>query len=532
MKTLVVALVLLLPALPGAKKEVAKKGAGNAAAAAAATPPADGSVFDPAEIRVPVGTSTGRKAYVDVEGFEGKNLVSVTDLPSEVNDRVKVTFTNPKRVSTAQNIWSIDLAIQDMPATVSLTRHAQLAFAGGGTDTITYELSSRPKTFSWSVDTGPKVLSYEPNDRFTINVTATGASASNLRLASSSLQSTDDFAIDTDMLTLSPATKPIPDGTPTQFAVVFDTAKIPSGTYTGSVGFAVDESPDVKTVEMTFNSSTRRTRLLGLVAIFAGVFLSLLIGVVLRSIVTNGEAMLPASKLGEIALAHAAKIKDTCKVAERAPKTLQALDDIRINLSAKNLRAKRYLRPWIANPFGTTSASAEELTAYLQEQSDHLTAIGYLIDNGLCVAAGVTVDPRKPEQLAARDKLFKDLDALSSLKKVDELKTRIPPLFEVFKKTSATEGLFNVRGVVPTTQQLLFRVTVVSAFGWLIVLIVTVVTGYAMLIANDRGFGSIGDLLLCFLWGLGVQTAGQQLTATSSSSVLGSLGFTSPTPTT
>ncbi|HYO77612.1 MAG TPA: hypothetical protein VE010_14215, partial [Thermoanaerobaculia bacterium] len=196
---------------------------------------------------------------------------------------------------------------------------------------------------------------------------------------------------------------------------------------------------------------------------------------------------------------------------------------------------ERLILPWITNPFAAATVPADALTAYLQKQSDHLTAIRHLIDEGLCVAAKRTIDPNDRKQVAARAKLFEELDALSRLKKEDELKPRIEPLFAAFdaqfERKSGAELAEARERRTPTVEQLMFRVTAVSVLGWVVVVTVTVITGYAVLIANDRGFGSIGDLLLCFVWGAGVQAAGQQLSTTTTSSVFTALGVTkSSTP--
>src|SRR5688572_24003952 len=106
MSTLVLVVTLLLPPLPGAKS-----GTPDGTAQTATQAPAAATTFDPEEISVPAGASTGMTAYLDVEGFEGKDLRSVEDLPPRKNENVVVRFMNPRRVSTAQNIWAVDVAI-------------------------------------------------------------------------------------------------------------------------------------------------------------------------------------------------------------------------------------------------------------------------------------------------------------------------------------------------------------------------------------------------------------------------------------
>ena len=63
----------------------------------------------------------------------------------------------------------------------------------------------------------------------------------------------------------------------------------------------------------------------------------------------------------------------------------------------------------------------------------------------------------------------------------------------------------------PTTHEILFQLEYVSFLGWLIWDALTFVLGCAVLIDYHHGFGTWQDLLKCFLWGIGIQAAGQGL---------------------
>src|ERR1700761_7509971 len=65
----------------------------------------------------------------------------------------------------------------------------------------------------------------------------------------------------------------------------------------------------------------------------------------------------------------------------------------------------------------------------------------------------------------------------------------------------------------PTTHEILFELEYVSFLGWLLWAVLTFVLGYAALILNHHGFGTTQDLFKCFLWGIGIQAAGQGLQA-------------------
>jgi hypothetical protein len=77
----------------------------------------------------------------------------------------------------------------------------------------------------------------------------------------------------------------------------------------------------------------------------------------------------------------------------------------------------------------------------------------------------------------------------------------------------------------PTTHEILFELESVSFLGWLVWALLTFVLGYAALILNHHGFGTAQDLFKCFLWGIGIQAAGQGLQALNPTSVATTFSF-------
>ncbi len=76
-----------------------------------------------------------------------------------------------------------------------------------------------------------------------------------------------------------------------------------------------------------------------------------------------------------------------------------------------------------------------------------------------------------------------------------------------------------------TSEEIQVRIQRLSPAAWLAWGLITVLSGIAVLILPDPGFGTLQDLLLAFLWGLGISTVLQQLTPSSVSTALGfSLG--------
>ena len=80
----------------------------------------------------------------------------------------------------------------------------------------------------------------------------------------------------------------------------------------------------------------------------------------------------------------------------------------------------------------------------------------------------------------------------------------------------------------PTVQQLNVDLRLLGLSMWVVWGLVTWVVGIGALLATNYGFGVGADYIKCFLWGLGVQTAGQQLQQLTPSSVSTAFSVTLP----
>jgi hypothetical protein len=80
----------------------------------------------------------------------------------------------------------------------------------------------------------------------------------------------------------------------------------------------------------------------------------------------------------------------------------------------------------------------------------------------------------------------------------------------------------------PPAEQLIVRLQTISAGVWLLFAIVTTVLGYVVVVAPVFGFGSSVDYAKAFLWGLGVQTAGQALQSLTPGTVTTAFGIQMP----
>ena len=79
----------------------------------------------------------------------------------------------------------------------------------------------------------------------------------------------------------------------------------------------------------------------------------------------------------------------------------------------------------------------------------------------------------------------------------------------------------------PTPGQLRMEIAKIALLAWSFLAVVTVLLGSYVLVLSNNGFGSLGDYLLCFLWGVGIPVGAQMSPATSTTATAGQiLGIT------
>ena len=118
------------------------------------------------------------------------------------------------------------------------------------------------------------------------------------------------------------------------------------------------------------------------------------------------------------------------------------------------------------------------------------------------------------DALRQLDQLALHADAPDVMRpKVDAIVNAISPgaAGAVERLTSALSILHDDRGTPPTVHELTVQLEDVGGMGWLIWALLTFLIGYGVLILSNHGFGTWQDLSKCFLWGLGIQAAGQGL---------------------
>lgn len=187
------------------------------------------------------------------------------------------------------------------------------------------------------------------------------------------------------------------------------------------------------------------------------------------------------------------------------------------------LKDEGYLPPLISNPFQPPDAGAD-YQQYLQTISTQELNDAIIVRDGLerVMFLWDQLDETSSRQaLMDLDQLALAADSSDPMRpKVDTLVNGIKPRSQTFAEALAVSHK-NFRaggGPPPSVQDLTVQLEYVSGIGWIIWALLTFLFGCGVLILSNHGFGTWQDLLKCFLWGIGIQAAGQGLQALAPSS--------------
>ena len=304
-----------------------------------------------------------------------------------------------------------------------------------------------------------------------------------------------------------------------------------NGVFAGTVGLCSASKAMVTTLKLTVNSSSRPSRITGSALILAGIGLYVLVTVVLRQRSRQLTALLPASRLIEALnglrnsakqVAHRAGVKLPALLGDKTVK--HSLQWLISQLSVAKLKEAGYLPSLLTNPFQPPDAGTD-YQQYLQTISAQELNDAIIVGDGLQRVMSLW---QQLDEVSAREALTKldqlALEADSSTDpmrpKVDALVSGIAPRHQELAQMLlvAHDNFRASGGTPPSVHEITVQLDYVSGIGWIIWALLTFLFGCGVLILSNHGFGTWQDLFKCFLWGLGIQAAGQGLQALSPSS--------------
>lgn len=297
------------------------------------------------------------------------------------------------------------------------------------------------------------------------------------------------------------------------------------GTYSGSLTLASDEQPSGRTIaSFTVYVSSLSYKLVGVVCIALGVVVAWLLTTVVRNELNARQLLLPISVL-KVTLEQLGKAIADAKIA--APNTKGKIADLLLNgLSIETLRANGFPPeiplPWTPLP----NSSANVYQSYVQGISEWVTDLTVITDGFRKALTYVLAGNAANEQavvacIAQIDLLSGSICAPSPRDLQAKINLQLSTLQQTLAALPALAAhtIGGAQVLLPTPGQLQMSIDRLSFAAWAWILVVTILVGAYVLIfsANGSGFGTPGDFLICFFWGVGLPSGAALLQSTTGS---------------
>lgn len=292
---------------------------------------------------------------------------------------------------------------------------------------------------------------------------------------------------------------------------------VPAGTYAGIVSLSAADAGDRKDLSLTVYASSFCLRLAGFGLLGLGIGLSWLVTRWLRRVSLRATAMIPASLLQE-AVGDLVEPLTTATTLSGLPfdTVHKVIGVVQRSLTISSLEQKGFIPDVIVNPFATdtTAPVSPEYSEFLRTTNAKVLALSVIVGDGILKVAQKAQGQRPLPQPVSE--ALTQLDGLADTSQDPGAAALAVAAIRAGLETKLAAARGQAPGapeppVMPSTRQLRLQIQHVSLAVWMLWGIVTWALGYVAVVASNPGFGIDVDLFKCFLWGLGVQVAGQQL---------------------
>jgi len=371
----------------------------------------------------------------------------------------------------------------------------------------------------WTLSAPPLewVVIVNPRTSFAIN---SDSGVSNLRLVHSTLvEQTTKARIDPTQLRLCLADDrsctrriDVPAGAVQRLELrTADGSPPRAGSYSGDVYLAADGSTRTESFKLSVLSTSDWARIGGAAAILLGIALGWLLSIFLRNRAVRLQALMQAARLrGEIE-----RLRVRLKAIEQwygrpLEFTSGRLTALEGKLTRDELQAQGYIPGALADAFGTQTRAAEFPT-FIAGIDAVLAGIGVLVTTMAIIARKWPQDPPEKAKRA-----IEELDEAAAT--VDTATSAAATAKAVLETLRTEERVAALEATAeatpePSLSEVRMHLTATNSWAWALWALLTLSAGIATLIVANYGFGVGMDYVKCFFWGLGIQLAGQQVTA-------------------
>jgi len=408
---------------------------------------------------------------------------------------------------------------------------------------LPYVVTNQPAgSFAWSISKLPDPWVATTSGWTSDNGACTGftvtpkdSPATGVKLAASTLtEQTTKLSIPVTDLRLcrgdgdcaKPQPIDIPANTPSDLKLC--TVDTHHGNFHGAVVLASLQKPDGDTILQNASFSSTIVKVAGFLLILLGVGLAWLTKVFLRSRLDRDQALLPVTLQRSQLLRMQQTLTNLRPPYRATPVNLNnTLATLLTQLSTPVLNQANLLPPTFPNPFGGAFDPAA-LKAYLEARNPKIQLLSVLIDEGVLRAQAEDNGAIVPPPVAQVNGAITQIDTIwlavpqpaadQALQQVRQIVAALhAAIIGVALAPMAAGPVPAVRGDFDVLQ---LEMQTISIAVWLIYGLLTALSGFAVLVLNNAGFGVPLDLVFAFFWGFGLPTAIQSLTSGSAAAAL------------
>lgn len=451
--------------------------------------------------------AAGQGAAVTDPKEAAKPQLSIRDVGGEGPADIAVEFSQPEELpgqGQDHRNWRTSVAVKNLDPASQIQRKASLSLGDWG-EIVSYTLDNTTSgSFSFSLVPPPQDLVLEQTRRTALAVTTGDRPATGVRIVQSTLQDTGSKALlGTDQLELKGGDR-VAKGTTKELALEVKDSFTTPGEFTGSLTLATDQQSATQAVSLTVYSSSSKRRLLGCGLIILGILISWGVTYFARNRLARLKALESASLLA-VRLPDLEAILREAQPKQKMPKVEKMITDLKKDLSDSSL--DKYLPSWVPAAIGGDETRATKLTEHLTAAAGRLAILEEILRRGVFRVLS-RWDGSGPQPF--EDALTKLDDLADPTADLATLKTKVDGILATLPAPKSRSGTSS-QSPEARHREIQAGIDFIQGGVWLVWGILTFATGAIALVLTNPGFGTMTELAVCFLWGLGIQTAGQQL---------------------
>ena|SRR5271165_356265 len=501
--------------------------------------------FAESPIRIPVNAQDGAVEITLRSSVPQKTPPLLTDSELPHPPTATVVFEPINDANPQANAWRYKIRISGLaPANTSQQRYAVVTY-GENKQTVPYVITNTAASFSWIISKLPEPwvasswMPWLPSsmvcNEFT--VTPKDSPATNVILGASTLveQNTKE-GISVGKLSLClvddgcQAAQPINLSANMPSHLRICTTESFHGNFHGVVTLASVQKPDGDTFLQSASFSSFFAKCVGVVLLCAGIYLAWWAKVWARARLERDQSLMPAI-LMRAQIAALQEILGRLRppyhsVPSCLTKGLQGLAD---ELSDSTLDSHQFLPPKFPSPYGYT-VNAAGYKAYLEARNPSVLLFSVLVKGGI-----VRAEAEDNGRLTAEQQEL----VLGAIKNIDSISANTPQpspdqAFQLIQPilTNLHNALFPPLVAAPVglitaptspaseVETLQLQIESISRGIWLLYGVLTALSGLAVLILSNPGFGIPLDFIFAFFWGFGLPTTVGALAPGSATSAL------------